>query len=1013
MGDTMTVETLQEIEELVGQITNAAHRPFILPILKALLNLGGRAPRRLVIEEIRRLLADQLSESKFRYLQKNNRFGWVRLELRSRGLIGGQRGTWELTEIGRKYAEAHREDSIEIPSTIPEYVADGVKWTRGLPEGITRVDIEEAIEDFEAGAEHEFAPSRYYDLIHAGKRYPPKAIMGLAARRLAGRTLAPSDFSGGQSSQCFRIFKEHGFQIELKESLLPREAPAAVWLEITFSSHLHGGAGWDFGTCLWSPSRSKDGKDWYSLMREPKKGDLVLHINDKILQGFSFVDAPCREVNEAPPDPDQWANMAPYYRVDLRGYREFTEPTPVLDFIAANKEAIAQEISTSKLHRYPFQLKDNGEVWTTTGAYLTRVTPTLYSLIVDAVQGAVETEELDDESTSSMPVTSSIDFPENAWIFQANPKVYDIRSALANLNEIVWEVNQNQKRIRAGQPVFIWESGKNGGVLASGVILNDPVVMPEDEESRKYIGLTDKFDGENLRVRISISKVLEKPISRESLLQHPTLFTLNILRAPYGTNFRIKRHEWWELDHLVQSSNKERPSRYWLIGAGNQASKWPDFCKEEIVGIGFSSKPLASLAGLSHEEITEKVGTVDGTVPSNDILALYQFASEMSIGDRLLVKKGRKDIIGLGVVMSDYFHDPARTDYTHLREVTWLRQGQWRVPEDVVLPMKTLTDVSENKELLEAVLPLLAQAELPLGGTGEAEPYTIEQAMDGLFIPEDEFRKILEGLKIKKNIILQGPPGVGKTFVARRIAYAHIEEEDPSRVASVQFHQSMCYEDFIQGWRPAEEKSFERKNGLFYEFCLKAQVDGDRPYVFIIDEINRGNLSKIFGELMMLIESDKRGPKYAMPLTYSNSSEETFYVPENVYIIGMMNTADRSLAMVDYALRRRFRFFTLRPQLDSPTFRATLESSGVEQSVIETIIQRIGELNQEISGDKKDLGRGYQIGHSFFCPNKAGFTYDFEWYTKIIETEIMPLLEEYWFDASKKVEKWREELLKK
>ena len=224
----------------------------------------------------------------------------------------------------------------------------------------------------------------------------------------------------------------------------------------------------------------------------------------------------------------------------------------------------------------------------------------------------------------------------------------------------------------------------------------------------------------------------------------------------------------------------------------------------------------------------------------------------------------------------------------------------------------------------------------------------------------------------------------------------------------VQFHQSMTYEDFVQGFRP-NENGFTIKKGHFYLFCKRALRDPDHDYVFIIDEINRGNLSKIFGELLMLIEHDKRSPEYAMPLTYASDENDRFYVPPNLYIIGMMNTADRSLAMVDYALRRRFSFIDLRPRFGSDKYQQFLKNRGVPNAVTQQIVENMQQLNTIIEQDTTHLGPGFSIGHSYFCPPEKLDFPGKEWYQQVVRNEIEPLLHEYWFDnpdmASRHVEK--------
>lgn len=598
--------------------------------------------------------------------------------------------------------------------------------------------------------------------------------------------------------------------------------------------------------------------------------------------------------------------------------------------------------------------------------------------------------------------------------------------------------------------------------------------------------------------------------------------------------------------------------QYWLLAAGKNGGRWKSFHDEGVATIGWDGTPdLRQFE--SQDEIRKQLQQLEQVDSSkrNDAKACWQFVHDIRKGDVIFAKQGISKVLGYGIVEGDYTFDPERTIHKHVRKTNWHTSGEWELPTDSRMPMKTLTDITNDSALLATIAdlsgfdpgatsapqpqlgnsywwvnanpkiwdlegapvgtlqtytshnekgnkrqkfrsfeeikpgdivvgyvtspqreivavcrvtrslhsttqgdaiefekieslrepvpyatlqasPELAESEpirnnqgslfrlaereyeiirslideINVAAPTEVKPYTNRTALDGLFLSDGAFDDMLMALREKKNIVLQGAPGVGKTFVAKRLAYAFIGSDDPQRVQFIQFHQSYSYEDFVQGFRPTSKGHFELIPGLFYRFCRRAQrhEGTNTPHVLIIDEINRGNLSKIFGELMMLIEQDKRGRRFSMPLAYAQDPDDTFFVPTNLYVIGMMNTADRSLALVDYALRRRFRFISLRPEFGSDRFRRWLMDAGADRALVDKIATRMQALNNAIAADTKNLGAGYQIGHSFFCPTD-GVHPDEAWYRRVVESEIVPLLQEYWFDDDEKVQERRSALL--
>ncbi|MBA8964957.1 5-methylcytosine-specific restriction protein B [Rhodococcus percolatus] len=331
-------------------------------------------------------------------------------------------------------------------------------------------------------------------------------------------------------------------------------------------------------------------------------------------------------------------------------------------------------------------------------------------------------------------------------------------------------------------------------------------------------------------------------------------------------------------------------------------------------------------------------------------------------------------------------------------------EDYFRLGDDLIEILDT--DASSVHSFPEVTLAALTADEEtdPVSGDQTATPietsYTVDSILEeGCFLTRERLDEMLEKLRTKKNVILQGPPGTGKTWLAKRLAYALIGSKSRTTLRTMQFHPNMSYEDFVRGWRPSGDGRLTLVDGPFLETIRAAMSAPSVDHVLVIEEINRGNLAQIFGEMLTLLEADKRTPDEALHLSYHHDGERPVHIPSNVYVIGTMNVADRSLAIVDIALRRRFAFFELEPAFNASWRRWVTEMAGLDSGFVTKIEQRMGVLNEQIADDR-GLGKQYRVGHSYVTPHPAAVRPNaHQWYRQVVESEIGPLLDEYWFDS--------------
>ncbi len=597
---------------------------------------------------------------------------------------------------------------------------------------------------------------------------------------------------------------------------------------------------------------------------------------------------------------------------------------------------------------------------------------------------------------------------KTTWLFTWDPDYWEWDSIGINYSDLVNKTQKGENVVISwsctrgttsiGDNVFLIKTGrqKKRGIVAKGYIISNEQILNEDDikHDRRYVDVNfTKFIDYNTSDLITM-KLIHQTYPEQEL----TSLTLNIKLLQSVEEWI---DEYWENPSLFITKSIYDSPIIWKISEGTSRNGVPEHLRtilenRKVVTINKYTGPSAgskiSQGNMFMDEI--KKGDYFFLCYSGEIVLLGQFL---------------EDKPELNQEMVDYYDDFDWYERSYRLIAHSIDHNKYTGKKKAWTSNynSTCVKVTDN-ELFEKLIlqPYFGLKLSDLNVAEFHEPYTKADFLKEVFLTEPEYDKLRSLVLRKKNIILQGAPGVGKTFSAKRLAYSIIGEKNENRICMVQFHQNYSYEDFIMGYRPNDNGGFELQSGVFYNFCIRCKENPDKPYFFIIDEINRGNLSKIFGELLMLIETDKRGEKHKLNLVYGGTA---FYIPENLHIIGMMNTADRSLAMIDYALRRRFSFYTMQPAFenaDQNGFGAYTQDISCD--LYHSVIAKIRELNDTIRKDST-LGKGFEIGHSYFAPeNKSDI--DDEWVRGVVEYEIIPLIEEYWFDDDKKVEEWTKAL---
>jgi MoxR-like ATPase len=568
--------------------------------------------------------------------------------------------------------------------------------------------------------------------------------------------------------------------------------------------------------------------------------------------------------------------------------------------------------------------------------------------------------------------------PARAWLFQGNPERYNIVGAVRELKEVTWSVNQYKDEIHTGDRVYYWQAGSEGGIVGVGDVLDEPTVRPPLKSELKFF-LQDDFASEYLAVLIRKEKFVNPPIRKNEVFAITDLANLAILKFANATNFRVTETESEAIETLLLP-------RYWKIAPGKNASIWPDCVGDEQGGcIRIGWPVLGDLSRFSMEDDLHQAYAEEYD-KSGKWWELWEFL-HIREGDLILANNGMTSIVGVGTVTKPYFFDSGSKDYPNCLGVKWSDVQERPIPEDAKSLVKDWFGHTVKKLTGEEFERLTSIGKGPMDSRyGNVCAKT--------FMPVQFFQDCERLLQMKKQIVLQGAPGTGKTFVAQELALLWAGSDD--RVKIVQFHESYGYEDFIFGIKPkvdpeTKKTAFYPEPGMFLRFCEQIKTSGDDPHVLLIDEINRAKIARVFGELLYLLEYRERKVEL--------QNGETFSIPPNLYIIGTMNTTDKSIALVDYALRRRFAFVDLAPvqQGRSVVLQHWMRENQIQNA--DEVEQLFVSLNQAIAQKDEAL----MVGHSYFMLDQAKMEKQFspDLLSFLWQYYILPLIAEYEYQLTK------------